>query len=449
MKTIFLSLVAFFVVCISASATSVSNGKGVLSGDMIVPDGFHHYSFLYPSLKANVSSAPVNIDFLFMYTEGAKSYLGGQLYDVDKYAADQVNYLNMVFSNSALDVAARIVGVEEWIFDFDPDNMRANDVQGRFVPLTVTVPSTYKLDGLWPTGLMSTFGADVIIVVKSLTDNDAVCGIARVPDEEQLINSAHNQQIAVLNVGVGCDRDSLHAHELGHLLGSVHEDFNVSNDDYPDARAYECGDNKTIMHSDPTGRVPYYSNPDLILDGLACGDIDTSNNTRVFGITSSLVGSKTDEMVISGTVSLAVSVDRGNEGESLVLTVTREGDTQVATTAEIGIKHTSASVSDYSITSQNVIFDSGVETVTLEISLLEDNTNETEESLQLYLRNLVGLEKGVNSELDVFILANSVDSGGTEPVNETPSSGGGSIGYLFLFGLIFPSRKRYIKNTLK
>ena len=78
------------------------------------------------------------------------------------------------------------------------------------------------------------------------------------------------------------------AHELGHLQGAHHETVPAEKIELgcatttltPWARAHELGGTGTVMHTGDA-RVPYFSNPDVVVDGEPTGTEDRNNAARI------------------------------------------------------------------------------------------------------------------------------------------------------------------------
>jgi len=85
--------------------------------------------------------------------------------------------------------------------------------------------------------------------------------------------------------------DDTFVHELGHNMGSNHARDEVGpalvtdiiNNGFPDAFAWRSGNFKSIMSitQQTTDRVLYYSNPNVLVDGIVAGVLNEAYNARV------------------------------------------------------------------------------------------------------------------------------------------------------------------------
>ena len=117
------------------------------------------------------------------------------------------------------------------------------------------------------------------------------------------------------------------AHEIGHNWGGNHEYDNVPDYAVAYAHAWECGSSYTIMHSTNDGtREPMYSNPDIAVDGVYCGDEVEADNARVISGNVSASSQRREGVDVVGEVSLDAATYTVYEDETLVVTLTRTGD---------------------------------------------------------------------------------------------------------------------------
>ena len=101
------------------------------------------------------------------------------------------------------------------------------------------------------------------------------------------------------------------AHELGHIQAAHHDRATSTNYSYPYGHGFisVTGDLRTIMaynnSSCPGGsceRVPYFSNPNIIVNGITIGTAQYEDNSRVLNTTANLKASYRSP-TINGTLS--------------------------------------------------------------------------------------------------------------------------------------------------
>ena len=178
------------------------------------------------------------------------------------------------------------------------------------------------------------FGADLIAIFLP-SDNDLNCGIA------QTNNPATDLFVAI---DIGCaSGELLVAHELGHLLGMRHaagEPGTAPPAIYPNARGYDNnnqlttskgGRAATVMacngdvggEPNPTttgiqcNRLPYYSNPNITLAGMALGTT-SANNAAVAAAQMPLTAQRLSGPTSTGNLPPQVKIVRplGNRVQS-------------------------------------------------------------------------------------------------------------------------------------
>ncbi len=161
------------------------------------------------------------------------------------------------------------------------------------------------------------YGGDVAVLITDPIVGD--CGQAFT------IEAAHNEVFSYVayNCANAVNKWSL-AHEIGHLQGARH-DLDNCNIPYSYGHGYTpSGQTWTTMMGVKEGntRIQYWSNPNVLYQGVPTGTTTTNNNARVLEETASTVAEFVKEIsgTISGTLS-GIYLFTGNTTASSNLTI--------------------------------------------------------------------------------------------------------------------------------
>lgn len=175
-------------------------------------------------------------------------------------------------------------------------------------------------------------------------------------------------------------------HEIGHSLGLYHQ---VS--DYDDgfiprtgnaAFAFgECGttgNTNTVMWATSgqlnAPRKPLYSNSELLVDGVICGDPAYSNQVAIVRENAPIVSTRGLEQTISGSVSFEQTQVTAYPGyENILFEVVRSGDLSTVAEVELGlIDGTAIEGEDFFGGAQQLQFREGQDRIVVSLDLERD-----------------------------------------------------------------------------
>ncbi|MEG3765597.1 Calx-beta domain-containing protein [Alteromonas sp. 14N.309.X.WAT.G.H12] len=208
---------------------------------------------------------------------------------------------------------------------------------------------------------------------------------------------------------------SVTVHELGHNLGANHEYDAIPNYETSYAHAWECGDSYTVMRSVSDGTINnIYSNPDIAIDGVYCGDEDEADNARAIDAKASTNAQRREGVDVVGTVSLDASSYAVYEDETLTVSLTRTGDLTSEASVKVFAENDTAEYGqDFVDIYKTATFEADSATATVTFDIVNDLLDEEEETFNLVLRFPYTLELGDTSEATVYLenVSNSGDAG--------------------------------------
>lgn len=321
----------------------------------IVPRGQKHYlveldQSAFPECAGGVKGEAANpiketpsattdsgdrIDVLVLYTAAVRNSLGGDA-QAQTVAQQAIDATNTAYINSRIRQRVQLVGAqltsltETGDFGSELSNLRSSAE-------AATARNNLKAD-----------------LVDMLTNSTAACGIGYL-----MGGAGGNQNNGYTVTARTCAVGNLSfAHELGHNMGSQHNPENGSNPTFPYGFGhYVNGSYRTVMsYVDPCTsgctRVAYFSNPNIVFNGVPTGITNARDNARSIDNTADWIANyrysgsnlmlgtlNSGEVVrrvaalpiswtsdnLDGEVSIELSRDEGRTWETLVPVTANDG----------------------------------------------------------------------------------------------------------------------------
>ncbi len=273
----------------------------------------------YATEEETASSSLSIIRVLVMYTPAA-----AKMYTNDVALLNSVflniNNANFSFRNSHINARFELayVGPTNYVektFDEDLKNFRNNS--DNYMDEVHTLRSQYE--------------ADVCVL---LVNNPKYCGLG-------YVKAKSTSAFCVVYAQQGCTSKYTFAHEIGHIAGCLHDRFtDNSNTPYRYGHGYiHVGANanqswRTMMSYETAcgsvgcRRILYWSNPDILYNGVAMGTSRYENNARVWNnrasTLSNFYSTPTNKMAITTTPNSLYESIRGTERVILLGTFSSE-----------------------------------------------------------------------------------------------------------------------------
>ena len=210
------------------------------------------------------------IDVLVLYTTPVKTTLGGDA-QAQTLAQSAIDTTNTTYINSKIRQRVRLVNAQETAIS-------ETGSLGSELPVLRNDATV--------AGLREQYKADLVAMISNSSDN---CGIGYLMGSANPLNgfTVTSRTCAVGNLSF--------PHELGHNIGSQHNPESGSGATYPYGYGhYVDGIFRTVMsYVDPCPngctRRPYFSNPEILFNGLPTGIDNARDNARSINNTADTI----------------------------------------------------------------------------------------------------------------------------------------------------------------
>ena len=247
------------------------------------------------SLSPPSEGLPVNVDAIAYYTEGARQQAGGT--SAIRAAIESA----FVFTNEAMEMSDSGTRVTlRDIMPIDPAYVPVNSLQDMLEDVLDENISLAPGELGVPDARADWVGADLITYFAE-HPGGPYSGIA-----QRLTNDPFGCPAPFYksrnSVSVW-DRVDTVAHEIGHNYGNGHGPSDPSGgggaDPYSEGYTFtgNSGSNRTLMAYGTETRIPYFSNPSIIFDGVPIGVPDVADNARSMRENADCVSQFTDRSV--------------------------------------------------------------------------------------------------------------------------------------------------------
>ena len=285
------------------------------------------------------------VDLLVAYTSDARISLNlNTESEVKAYIQNAISESNLCFLNSKVNCSIRLVHLVEVEYE---------ETQNPSMDLNRSVDQADGyLDHLH--SLRDQYGADLVSLLISQGDG-TVGGIAKSMTFPSLEFEASGFNVVVMDQ-IGAPSYSL-LHEIGHNMGCLHNREDAMNRGIPDTdpsndsvfKAFNYGKRwlvgsegyRTIMSYDTEGtatypnRIPYFSNPNIVYQGISTGNLDSEDNAQVLNTTAPYVSNFRSSVIQQIVPSLQeLTIGEGNTS-SVTIRMASKLDQNITITASL------------------------------------------------------------------------------------------------------------------
>lgn len=274
-----------------------------------------------------MSTEPIIIDLLAVYTTAAKDAVGGEqnVKDLIDFAIAETN---LAYENS--NVYQRLNLVESREVSYTESGDSETDINRLMGKTDGYLDAVHSLRDQYGADFVALF-ASGFETFQSGNQQFTICGRSNPMDST---NYTNYESLAFVVVDLRCGTIYTLAHELGHDMGTQH-DAATAGGDYQGLYYYSFGYQdpqsrfRTIMAYDcPSScpRVPFFSNPRVNFNNWSTGIIDQADNSQTLNNTREIV---------AGLRSRTVSLESIQALGRILATTTQDRKQTPATISEI------------------------------------------------------------------------------------------------------------------
>lgn len=221
-----------------------------------------------PPRRAAAAGADRTVTLLVLYSPALGQRWGGRRFAVS-YAHHAVDSLNTAFANSQIDGAGLLTGVEEWA-----------SRRGTLAQILAQVEGSQEV-----AALRERAAADLVAVItdRGTSTDPRNCGLAFLMRALTAGPQMAGRAFSVTTADCDANNHPIFVHEIGHNLGANHLPDDAPSPVeavFPYAYAYSNGEGFTSVMAPGGFRKLVFSNPRVLVDGVAAGIEDERDNAR-------------------------------------------------------------------------------------------------------------------------------------------------------------------------
>lgn len=226
--------------------------------------------------------AGTTIDLLVAYDRTAADYVAASGQTAESFAAQEIARMNEVVRNSKLDsyFTFRLVGVCSVGAAVADAGGADSGFGGSLVKLVAGT-------GAWRDvyAARDTYGADIVVTLTDTGSTSGIQGLGYALEKGQDIAESAPYAYCVCAIR-SLDTSYTMVHEVGHIMGAGHPDWNPSSLKFDPGPQYDAaaagfyvGDKVTVMgyRTADYAVIPYFSSPELAFEGATLGDAKHNN----------------------------------------------------------------------------------------------------------------------------------------------------------------------------